>query len=664
MHRYAEARSVFASLRPFAHDIELLGLISSECLCLSQMGEGLQALGLLDSHKAFLERSLAEVDARNCAVLYAQLLWNHGRRAEAQALTSNIAAFADRLHDPIGQAAAARLVLSAIGDTLSEKERIAQRRGAIATLQNALDNARALGGMPDILVGIADDLDDALVADNRADEAEAMLRNAWDQAEEMGATNAWVLTLNAFRHALRRHDEDQATEDLIRGVSLLGGALWEIAEHDDPIALLAPNANVVTHLTTRILLDLAPASAVGAAWSRIAADLRASPFLTPRLRRSVGLQSPVSDAEGEVERLAELLRDTPCTILQIVELVSDIGIYCTRLDKTGIPFSEVRLLERDPAEVEAIATRLNFALRRASPRASTLELDFVIGWPDLRKQLQDILADLNGEIPLCIVPGPLGSVIPTLALGKTYVLCFVPSVGALLAMRARRLTLPGGLAWRPRSLFEFATWFEAERAEEAAALAAMAERGAAIGAKHLLAYSSAAGTAASADRLLFGLRDADLASIACHGRILPDAEAVDLIVAADDRLPPNDLTQLLGDRRARHVLGWRELSSISSASAIVLSSACNSGLAILHPGGERLGLARPLFLAGTLAYVAPQWPVPTVAMQDIATALLDSWLSRPDQSLAKSVLLQRGAAVAAGQPALAAEAFALFGDGL
>jgi hypothetical protein len=69
-------------------------------------------------------------------------------------------------------------------------------------------------------------------------------------------------------------------------------------------------------------------------------------------------------------------------------------------------------------------------------------------------------------------------------------------------------------------------------------------------------------------------------------------------------------------------------------------------------------------MAGTLAYIAPQWPVPTVAMQDITTGLLDNWLGTRDQSVAKSVFLQRKAAIAAGYPALAAEAFAVFGDGL
>jgi hypothetical protein len=514
------------------------------------MGEVCQALALLDAHKPLLERSLAEPDTRSCAVLYAQLLWYHGRKAEAQALASNIAVAGDRFHDPIAQAAAARVALKAIEDTLPEQDRIAQLKSAIATLQAALDNTRLIGGMPDILVGVADDLDDALVADDRADESEAVLRDAWSQAESMHATNAWVLALKAFRHASRRDDQRQAMEDLIRGVSLLAGALWDIAENDDPIALLAPNAEVVTHLTTRVLLDLAPASPVGAACSRIAADLRAAPFLTPRLRRSAGLPAPINDVIGEAERLADLFRETPCTILQIVTLVGEVGIFVTRPDRSGTPTSEVRLLGHDTTEVESIANRLSFALRRSSPRASTLELNSVIGWPDLCTRLQDIVTDLDGGLPLCIVPGPVGSVIPTLALGGRYVLCFAPSVGALLAMRARRRALHGGLAWRPRALFEFATWFEAERADEAAALAAMAERGAAIATKHALAYSSAIGPMASADSLLSGFSDADLAIIACHGRILPDAEAIDLIVAAEGRLPPNDLSQLLGDHRA------------------------------------------------------------------------------------------------------------------
>jgi CHAT domain-containing protein len=63
------------------------------------------------------------------------------------------------------------------------------------------------------------------------------------------------------------------------------------------------------------------------------------------------------------------------------------------------------------------------------------------------------------------------------------------------------------------------------------------------------------GTNATSDNLLSGLAKADLAYIACHGRILPEANSIDLIVAAAGRLPPNDLAQLLTDRRAPHVLG-------------------------------------------------------------------------------------------------------------
>ena len=85
---------------------------------------------------------------------------------------------------------------------------------------------------------------------------------------------------------------------------------------------------------------------------------------------------------------------------------------------------------------------------------------------------------------------------------------------------------------------------------------------------------------------------------------------------------------------------------------------------MLHRGGERLGLARPLLSAGTLAFVAPQWPVPTVEIQDCALAMVRQWLSDPDASLVTAVARQRADAAQSQTPPLAAKALAVFGDGL
>ena len=665
LHRYAEAREDLAALRPLAHDVELMGLVASEALCLSQMGESAQALALLESHNELIAAtSTTDKDARSAALLQAQLLLERGRVAEARNIASSLAAVGERLQDPISQAAAATVLLNSISDDLSATEQTQQRRRAISVLQSALDSARAVTGMPDVLVGITAALDDALVADSRASEAEPLLRKVLDDADPVLCSTAWLLALKAFRHATRRADTDQAARDLIHGLFLLGTATWNVAAEGDPVALLAPNAEAVIYLTSSILDSISAASPTGAAGLRIAADLRAAPLLTPRLRRLAGLLSPVADMAGEAARLDRVLQETPCVVLQFVSLASDVGMLVTQPGDSGASYPEFRRLGLDPESVRRVASRLDYAFSRADPDATQLEMMDVRGWMDLRERLRGLVIHLPRDLPLCVVPGPLSSTIISFALGEERSLCFVPSVGALLAMRARRRTLAGGLRWRPKSLFAFATWFERERAKQVTSLTRAVESVGAVAEVSGLSFVSGEGADATAESLLGGLTTADLTYVACHGRILPESESVDLIVAADGRLPPNDLGQLVEERRMPHVLGWQRLANLPSASTVVLSSACNSGLAVLHAGGERLGLGRPLFSAGTLAYLAPQWPVPTVAIQTVAVALLEDWLSTPERSLAASVAWQRAAALSNGISPLAAKAFAVFGDGL
>ena len=71
------------------------------------------------------------------------------------------------------------------------------------------------------------------------------------------------------------------------------------------------------------------------------------------------------------------------------------------------------------------------------------------------------------------------------------------------------------------------------------------------------------------------------------------------------------------------------------------------------------------YSAGTLAFVAPQWPVPTVEVQDCALAMVRQWLSDP-RRVARDRRLPGSERTAAQSqtPPLAAKALAVFGDGL
>ena len=116
--------------------------------------------------------------------------------------------------------------------------------------------------------------------------------------------------------------------------------------------------------------------------------------------------------------------------------------------------------------------------------------------------------------------------------------------------------------------------------------------------------------------------------------------------------PPAAATALESSDAKGHVLGWRQLADLHDASPIVMSSACDSGAAVLHAGGERLGLERPLFAAGTIAFVAPQWPVPATSIQRVMLTILETYLAEPTRSLAAILTESRNQAIAAGLPRL------------
>jgi hypothetical protein len=312
-------------------------------------------------------------------------------------------------------------------------------------------------------------------------------------------------------------------------------------------------------------------------------------------------------------------------------------------------------------DAKAVVRRLDFHLRRLHPDAQLLELAKVRGWGQLEQALLSTVADLDEDLSLCVCPGPLSEVALSLALGGRP-LCFVPSLSALRSLRWRRQLRFPTLEVRPGQWCEFVTWFEKERPEEVAALRASVSKGSDLARRLGLSHSAALGVDATAERLLADLAKCDLLRIACHGRIVEHAESVDLVVAADGYLAPSNLTSILNSDV--HVLGWRQLADLTSAPAVVISSACDSGLNVKNEARERLGLERPLFFAGMIIYVAPLWPVPIRTIQQVVSELMEAWLQAPSLSLAVHLSRLRRRHLAAGVPHLASRALAVFGDGL
>jgi tetratricopeptide (TPR) repeat protein len=665
MQRYSEAREVFAQLRSETWDLERLQSVISEALCLMEMGERKVVLALLDEH-AHLADGLGgqRREWREFTSLRMQLMDMDHQREKAEQLASQLLEASKNADDPFNVAVATCVLLDSVTQETSEEERSARTDQAIATLRQAVTHARHVQGSPDVLLGLTERLNNTLIRLGKLEEAEQVVREAIDAIDPQKAPRGWLLCLFALRHALRRNDIRSAVGDALVALTWLDESLVQAAATSDVIALLAPYADEVAEVVELIIIATVEARPAMQEIARAAADLIAAPLLTARVRARLGVGPPTRDLQAQLTQLNNFQRETPVVCIQTVKLSHGIGLLISSSAQSDSLQSVLRILEIDADEVDATLRRLDFHLRHISPTARSLSLDDVRGWSEFVEAFRASTSELTSDMPLCIVPGPLSSLPFSLVFGSERPACFAPSLGLLLALRERRRCLPGGLAWRPQNMFDFAVWRMGDKPAVAQALRMAASQGMIAARNHGLFHNAKIGTEADGPALLAGLSRADLTRLACHGRILPNQDAVDILVAADGLLPPAAAAALESSGTKAHVLGWQRLADLESASPIVIASACDSGAAILHAGGERLGLERPLFGAGTIAFVAPQWPVPAVATQRFFSIFLDQYLDDPTRPLATILVDTKKRAIAAGLPPLAVEAPAVFGDGL
>lgn len=111
------------------------------------------------------------------------------------------------------------------------------------------------------------------------------------------------------------------------------------------------------------------------------------------------------------------------------------------------------------------------------------------------------------------------------------------------------------------------------------------------------------GRRARVDAVAAALDGADLAHIAAHGRFRADNPLFSAIELADGPLTVLDL-----ERLGRPPL-------------VMVLSACDSGLPVVHPGDELLGLAAAMLSMGTRGLVATVIPVPDDATRPLMLAL-------------------------------------------
>ena len=658
MHFYTEAMHVCNSLLPHASSTEKRGILVTQAACLLEMGQSAEACKLLEGIASELDTvNFKSEHVLSVIALLGLLRLQVGRVNEARVLLLPAVEVArtQNYHTLLLVAE-----LSSLQDEIEHDT--AEQDTAIDAMHAIL--TRVGGGALDWLVmSVIIGLDRAMTQRGQTERAEQLIRELAQRADLELSPRCWQLHLIAAGHAARRGDIADRRQDVWTAMLAFQLGLANASAADDIASYTSPQGMAAAQMMTEAL-DVFGHDERESFALLLAADLRAAPVLTSRLRRREAFPFPLNDIEAEEERLRQLLQATPAVVLQFVGDGHQLSLVRTTLDQNGQLRSHVQRLPIDQLSVEKTAKSLSFALKTCQTAVRGQGYAHVAGWQELGAMLVKLTADLADESPLVVVAGPVGEAALSLAIGDRHPVCFVPSVGALISLRKRRLREGTLDAWRPGHLFTFATWFDRDKPAQVKALSAVAKSGAALALAFNLKGDHASGTHATGARLMAGLQQTDLAWLACHGGIRTGAESVDLYVAADGNLPTSDLNELNENRRNAHLVNWQALAALVTAPRVVVSSACDSGLTTTNPGGERLGLERPLFAAGAVVLAAPLWPVPTHDIQQHVERLLQQWLAAPGTSFALQVWRARKAGKEAGLMALATDAMAVFGDAL
>ena len=417
------------------------------------------------------------------------------------------------------------------------------------------------------------------------------------------------------------------------------------------------------------------------------ADFQASVVLSQRILASGG-SSPAagskdtSESGGRVEDSAEaeglrvlLEGGAPIGILQFFKAGGKVLALTARAAGADSPpdrdvpddFSIVLLHWEEPLdEVVALADEAWNQLARTSPATRVNPLEGIGAWQGFAGRLRESVARV---VPvgshLVIIPGAL-SVAPLQdVFARQYSISYAPSLRAAAALHRRRLGMNGGgPQWRPRGIHDFVIW----KADESPSNIALF-KGAAEGLREAVqamgcAYAASIGTDATRASLREALAGSEALRLSCHGRADPRSLRFDLLVAADGFLPPGHPTVLAEQLGERFLVGWQELSTLEKAPPVVFSAACGSGLASTVAGGERVGLERSLLRAGTLAYVAPQWPVPIADIQPMMNKIIFAYLANPRLDLSRVVSKVAADSIAEGMSERVALSVAVHGDWL
>jgi hypothetical protein len=465
------------------------------------------------------------------------------------------------------------------------------------------------------------------------------------------------------RYHLARYgggEADAAADDALEGLDQVIRLAAVLDPQADPHHALAPLQPIVDWAAHHVgEAGDAPTSGTEATMQRALGDLQSSLVLSQRICQRSG--AGFDDIDSLCDRLDEavlagwLSDDT--VIVQPVERGRGLTFIVTQREGAALT-SRVVDFPLPTAVWHEVARRLHFRLPFAMMRPAPGALSTVRGWPELDAALYGLLVSL-GRPRVIWSSGRLPTAPVTLAAPAGQSITFAPSLLAYAGLQHAARAAGVRPGWRPRSVFDAAVWRIGDLPESIDAITAASRRWHASCDAHAIAWRGATGAEATGPAILAGLAASDAARIACHGRV--SEHTAELLVAHDGNLPPSKTLPRHPEALVRHLLDWGALATLRHAPKVVVSGACDSGQAIFSEARERLGIERAMLLAGTLVYVAPQWPVLMNDVQPLSATLFDAWLNEPSATLAELVTRLADARERDGMPRWIARSLSVFG---
>jgi tetratricopeptide (TPR) repeat protein len=671
--RVRESLSVLSRLLPHARGAERGLIFSSLATCLGVLGQLHQA-------EQTLQRALADLPkGRMVDSIRLSLLMNLAPLARQQdnfelagAAALEAAKIARRQHN-------LWLELLAIGLASSSAEQLEREGGHhFERIDTALKIVRTVSRMPEAFlppprydIPLRGFLAELHEAKGEVAEAERVLEQALARHSESGSDQLWELWAALARYAQMQGKSELARSRLLEARRAVMSLVTQVEAEGDPFALMVEK-DLLQYMMAEEFLTAYRESKISAADLRLVADFQASVVLSrhlsPLAKAGEDAEMSVSSApDYDEQHLGQLVAQLTSSgekigIVQAFEATSGLYLLLTAIAPDRVT-STLLPLRFEGNVITQLIRQTSFRLDQCRPAQRNDPLEQVPGWHEFVAALRSELSVyVSPGTHLCIIPGPLSGLPLQMALGQDYPLSYAPSLAIAQLLHTRRLQMEGGARWRSGTVSDFVVWRVGERPgvieHFQSASAALEEKLLTLGVQ----YARTAGVGGTRSALFEVLQTSECVRLSCHGRARAGDLRFELLVAAEGQLPPRDDTALDSERGQGFLVDWQAISELHTCAPVVFSAACASGMAVSVRGRERIGLERPLFRAGTLSYVAPQWPVPVAQIQSLINRIMARYLADLSRPIAWVVFEEVNAAVAEGVPEWVARAVAVHGD--